>query len=200
MIEVEQKYVVDDVPELLSRLRELDVSEAGQTEQHADTYYNHPSRDFAQTKEALRVRRINGVAFMTYKGTVLPGNVKARREIELRVGQTDADGEAFESALELLGFHRVATVEKQRRTFTVEPATGPTITIALDAIADGGNYAELEIVVSDETDVAAARAAILAFASKLGLQEAESRSYLALQLKKYAQHPALTISGSLNNN
>ena len=49
-------------------------------QEHVDTYYNHPSRDFAETREALRIRRVDGVPMVTYKGTKLPGEVKARRE------------------------------------------------------------------------------------------------------------------------
>jgi adenylate cyclase, class 2 len=56
-IEVEQKYHVGDVSELERQLSRLGAKEEA-VEQHRDTYYRHPARDFAQTREALRIRRV----------------------------------------------------------------------------------------------------------------------------------------------
>ena len=56
--EVEQKFLVDDPEALQNRLIELGASPSP-SEQHSDTYYNHPCRDFSETHEALRIRRIN---------------------------------------------------------------------------------------------------------------------------------------------
>ncbi len=75
MFEVEQKYRVDDVSDLQSRLDQRGASR-GDLEQHSDTYYNHPNRDFSQTGEAFRIRRINGIPLITYKGAKLAGAIK----------------------------------------------------------------------------------------------------------------------------
>lgn len=186
MIELEQKYRVDDVNRLVTRLRELDANEVCDLEEHADTYYNHPSRDFADTKEAFRVRRINGDAWMTYKGSKLPGVMKARREIELRIGQSDQDGQDFEAALEFLSFRRVATVRKQRRTFKLPCQNGSDITIALDKAEQLGDFAELEIVIDGDAEIDAARDEILELAYRLCLDQVEPRSYLTMLLEKLA--------------
>lgn len=50
MFEVEQKFHVDDLANLEKRLHELGAAEQP-SQQHIDTYYNHPSRDFAETRE-----------------------------------------------------------------------------------------------------------------------------------------------------
>lgn len=186
MIEVEQKYRVDDVQGLLNRLDMHGATETSEPEEHADTYYNHPSRDFAETNEAFRVRRINGAAWMTYKGSKMPGLVKARREIELRIGQSDDDGLAFESALELLSFRRVATVKKRRRSFRINSDDG-FLTIAIDDVETLGGFAEIEMVVDDENRVGGARQSILSLATQLGLDQDEPRSYLTMLLQRFEQ-------------
>ena len=48
-----------------------------------DQYFAHPARDFAQTDEALRLRRVGKQNFITYKGSKIDATTKTRREIEL---------------------------------------------------------------------------------------------------------------------
>ena len=84
-IEVEQKFAVDDHREIQRRLEQLGAHEAGGVEQ-VDRYFNHPARDFAQTDEALRLRRVGEANFVTYKGPKLDAATKTRREIELPLG------------------------------------------------------------------------------------------------------------------
>ena len=78
---------------------------------------NHPSRDFARTNEAFRLRRIGEENRITYKGPKHEGPTKTREEIEI----TLAPGEpAFDQLLRLfenLGFRVVATIRKTRTTF-----------------------------------------------------------------------------------
>ncbi len=71
-LEVELKFAIADGPALLSTLHEIGATFVGQ-EQHADTYYAHPCRDFVQTGEALRIRKVDGVAHVTFKGPKQPG-------------------------------------------------------------------------------------------------------------------------------
>lgn len=179
--EVEQKYHVDDVAELENRLRELGAVEE-QTQQHKDTYYNHPSRDFAETQEAFRVRRVNGVPMITYKGTKLPGTVKARRELEWRLDPGDADGAKMEELLELLSFRRVAVVEKRRRCFSM-PADLTDFGVMIDQVSELGSFAELELIAADSSQVEAARERICQLSGRLGLHQAEPRSYLTMILE-----------------
>ena len=54
--EVEMKFPVAEMAGLESKLARLGATvAASQTE--VDTYFAHPSRDFARTDEALRIRR-----------------------------------------------------------------------------------------------------------------------------------------------
>ncbi len=191
MIEIEQKYHVDDVDSLHQRLIAMGADEMP-VEQHADTYYNHPSRDFSQTKEALRVRRKNGVPLITYKGAKLPGAVKARQELEWRLDPGDPDGTQTESLLVLLGFRKVATVEKSRRNFSLDQS-GVPFKVTIDHIEPLGDFAEIELVVAEklrnDSDtgknglIATARQQIVDLAPKLGLHRAEPRSYLRMLLE-----------------
>ena len=70
--EVEQKFVVSNVSDLLARLAQADSTELP-TESHVDTYLAHPCRDFRTTDEAFRIRQFNSQACVTYKGKRLPG-------------------------------------------------------------------------------------------------------------------------------
>ena len=56
-IEVEQKFRLADVAALEKRLMESGGSFVSNQEE-VDTYLGHPSRDFGQTDEALRIRQI----------------------------------------------------------------------------------------------------------------------------------------------
>lgn len=179
--EVEQKYHVDDIPELESRIGGIDAVEE-QTQEHIDTYYNHPSRDFAETREALRVRRVDGVPMITYKGTKLPGTVKARRELEWRLDPGDRDGTKTEELLDLLGFHKVAVVKKHRRCYAM-PADLADFEVMIDEVAALGSFAEVELIAGNSSEIEAARERIGQLSGTLGLHRAESRSYLRMILE-----------------
>ncbi|TWU59678.1 class IV adenylate cyclase [Crateriforma conspicua] len=191
MIEVEQKYHIADADALVQELIQLGAQSAGDAEHHQDTYYNHPSRDFAESREAFRVRRIDGRAWITYKGQRLPGAIKARREIEMPIGRDQRDSIEFEDMLVLLSFRRVATVTKSRRTFRLSAgetdAAGnalPPITVAVDRVENLGDFAELEWVAQDESHVEAARQRIERLSGRLSLGDAEQHSYLTLLLQQ----------------
>ena len=184
MIEVEQKYGIDDPAAFIESLQRKGAEEQS-SEAHSDTYFNHPCRDFGETREALRVRRVNGKPMVTYKGTILPGSVKARRELEWPLDPGDHDGSHMESLLEALGFRRVATVSKQRRSFGFrQDSTG--FTIVVDEVDGLGHFAEIELIVEDSSAVEAARSRILELGQQLGLLRPERRSYLTLILESRA--------------
>lgn len=184
MFEIELKFRVGDVSELRERLAENDAVLVSENE-NQDTYYNHPSRDFAESGEALRVRRIDGTPLVTYKGSKRPGAVKAREELEWRLDPGDPTGESMETLFDRLGFRKVATVTKQRETFHLGSSNPVTVTI--DRVEGLGEFAEIERVLhegspSDEA-VEKAREEVLDLASELGLKSPESRSYLRMQLE-----------------
>src|SRR5438046_2583453 len=82
MLEVEMKFAVEDFTPLTRRLWEWHAF-ADAEHQEADHYFNAPDRDFAQTDEALRVRRSGSYNCVTYKGPKLEAQTKTRTEIEV---------------------------------------------------------------------------------------------------------------------
>lgn len=194
-IEVELKFYVHEPEALRAKLESLRPS-ATSIESHCDTYFRHPCRDFAATREALRIRRVTThpnagesvtelctEARVTYKGPHLPGLVKARRELEWSLEPSDAGGSNLETLLIHLGFEPVASVKKQRRSSQLIRA-GREVTIAFDEVENVGSFVEVEVLAVGEEDVAAAREVVSGLASELGLHSPETRSYLSLLLSR----------------
>lgn len=201
MYEVEQKYPVADVKAIEDRLGRLGASWHGTAEQ-VDRYFNHPSRDFAVTDEALRLRSTAAGVAITWKGPRLDATAKTRREIELplalaavpaaaqAMAAVPAAAEApsavpamldhWTELLEALGFRRVREVAKRRRLATVA-WEGAAIEVALDHVADLGDFMELELQ-ADASGITAAAARIESLARELGCSNAEPRSYLEMLL------------------
>lgn len=181
-IEVEQKFCVDDRDALRHRLADLGAVEQ-QTIEQVDSYFAHPARDFSQTDEALRIRRVGEHNFVTYKGPKLDPTTKTRREIEVPLVDGIATFEQYAALLEALGFRRVADVAKLRQIFELNRA-GQTVEIAFDQVQQVGTFLELEIVVPDDAEIGAAQATLQQLASELQLKISERRSYLELLLEQ----------------
>jgi adenylate cyclase class 2 len=179
MIEVEMKFRVGDFAAIAETLAEWHV-EPGPLLDEADLYFNAPDRDFAQTDEALRVRRSGASAWITYKGPKLDAVTKSRMEIEVPLADGREARAACEMLFEKLGFRRVAVVRKQRRIYQTRRG-GFGLEICLDDVDQVGKFVELEIQ-ADEAHFEAAKSALLAIANELGLGESERRSYLNLLL------------------
>ncbi|MDS0281435.1 class IV adenylate cyclase [Haloarcula onubensis] len=177
MYEVEVK-VAADLDAVAQRLDELGATQTGDVVQ-VDTYYDAPHRDFAETDEALRVRREtregDTEVRITYKGPLVEAASKTREEAETAV----ADGETAHSIFENLGFSPAATVEKERRFYRYE---GYTVT--LDDVSGVGEFVEVE-TETDEDGVEAAREGAFEVLQELGLDpEDQTRtSYLGLLLE-----------------
>ena len=161
----------------------------------ADTYYDAPHREFAETDEALRVRReadlgadapegmaavadaLEGGAFdarVTYKGPLVDDASKTREEFETGV----ADGATMARVFEELGFSAAATVAKRREFWEYEG-----VTVTVDDVADLGTFVEAE-TETDADGVDAGRERVGNALRKLGLNpDAQIRtSYLGLLL------------------
>lgn len=181
MFEVEQKFAVADFAAIEQKLREHGVELSSPIAQ-SDTYFAHPSRDFAATDEALRIRQVGDECRITYKGPKLDALTKTRCEIELPLACGAAGGHEFSEILQALGFTPVATVRKIRRAAVVQ-YQGFSVEIALDDVERVGRFVELEITAS-ATSLDAARAALLKFAGELGLAQVERCSYLEMLLAR----------------
>jgi adenylate cyclase class 2 len=179
--EVEQKFVVSDLQQLLDRLGELKAQEMN-TELHIDTYLAHPCRDFRETDEAFRLRQYNSEACVTYKGKRLPGNVKTRPEIELPIRQADIP--QWLEMMQHLGFQPKPEVRKTRRVFSLTVPKQQPFTVALDEVASLGSFAEIELIVADIAMLDEARSRIERLSQSLRLTQVQPRSYLSLLLAK----------------
>lgn len=182
-LEVEQKFPVADLQVLAERLAKLGAKDEGQVTQ-VDQYFAHPARDFAQTDEALRLRRIGDDVFITYKGPKISTKTKTRREIELPLGQGTDFAKSFAEILTALSFRAVTEVRKQRHRYSLTWERHE-FEVALDEVATIGTFAELEVIAEEQT-LPAAEAALASLAAELHLQQTERRSYLELVLQRQA--------------
>jgi len=178
MLEVELKVRVPSLDPVRERLTEQNAEFLGKLHEH-DIYYNAPHRDFGKTDEAVRVRYSDDHAVVTYKGPKLKKfGLKAREELNFAV----ESGTAFETMLIRLGFTKTTEVNKWRENYKLGTAS-----ICLDRVDELGTFAEIEVIVADETDDPSAR--IEKIAQEIGATgEPILASYLELLLEKRSLH------------
>jgi adenylate cyclase class 2 len=175
MYEVELKLRADH-DELEGRLAEIGAEPAGTVTQ-TDTYYDHPVREFAETDEALRIRRETDEAGsrerVTYKGPLVDDDSKTREELETAVG----DGDTMAAILEAVGFDPAATVRKTRDRFT-----HGEYTVTLDSVEGLGEFVEVE---TEAEEIDPAREGAIGLLERLDLDPDAGirRSYLGLLLE-----------------
>jgi adenylate cyclase class 2 len=179
MLEVEMKFPVDDFAPLERQLAAWRAT--AERREDTDCYYNAPDRNFGQTDEALRLRRIGERSWVTYKGPKRDAQTKTRTEIEVGLAPGDVAAEDFRRLLTCLGYRFTAEVRKRRAIYHLERA-GYALEVCLDDIEGVGRYVELEIQ-AEEADLEKARQALLRAAEDLGLRDSERRSYLELLLQ-----------------
>jgi adenylate cyclase class 2 len=178
MIEVERKY--RGTPAAVEAVTAL-ADSTGERVQQTDLYLNAPDRDFAVTDEALRIRSTTPAegdprVAITYKGPRATTAEKARTEHEVGVETLGTTAAIFEA----LGYTEVARVTKQRQRWR-----WADLEVAIDTLAGGERYIELEQTVDAAEAVAAADATLADRAAQLGLStsELEPRSYLEIILE-----------------
>ncbi len=138
-MEVEVKLKIKDPEEARKKIAE--VAEFVKKSVEIDTYFNFDCeggccRNFAETDEAVRLRRKDDKCYLTYKGPkVMIGGVKAREEIEFEVG----DCEKATEFLKKLCLKPVIQVKKVREYWKA----GET-TITLDEVEGLGTFVEIE--------------------------------------------------------
>jgi adenylate cyclase, class 2 len=185
MLEIEQKFAHADFAAIQKRLAEWNAR-PGEEHTEADHYFNAPDRDFAQTDEAFRLRRVGAANFLTYKGPKRAGPVKIRTELEIALRDGDEAAEQFMQLLKHLGYRPVAVVRKHRRTYHVERSEFALL-VCLDDVEQLGHFAEVEVLAPEE-QADAARTVLADAAAQLGLSDVERRSYLELLLTKLAEN------------
>ena len=107
--EVEQKFRLRDTARFQLALCAVGASEGGKSQQ-TDWYFDHPMHRFAETDEALRLRRCDARTWVTYKGPKLDQLTKTRQEIEVELAPGEAAASSFQALMQALGFRFVATV------------------------------------------------------------------------------------------
>lgn len=175
-IEVEVKYQVDDLEEIEYQLLEWNAKLVEMVIQR-DHYFNHPTRDFAKTDEAFRIREEGTEIYLTYKGPKFNEKSKTRKEIEIKITNTELMSEMLDS----LGFRKVLVVSKERKNYFLDD-----IHWSLDLVDSLGSYIELEKIVSTKEEVDSTLTSIFLAIEKLGLKPKENitKSYMELLLEK----------------
>jgi len=177
--EVEQKFRLADAAALEGRLATMNAP-LGPAVAQVDRYFAHPGRDFAATDEALRIRSVGEMNWVTYKGPKIDAATKTRRELELPIEAGKTGAERFGELLEALGFRPVTAVRKQRRKAIVR-WHDRECEVVLDDVEGVGQFCEIEFS-ADESELATARQALATLARELALSEVERRSYLEMLL------------------
>lgn len=174
-IEVEVKYKVANLEDIEYQLIEWGAKLEEIVIQR-DLYFNHPSRDFAKTDEAFRIREEGESTFLTYKGSKISKKSKTRKEIEFKISQAKEAAEM----LELLGFKKVLVVSKQRRIYKLDD-----VNWCLDEVDSLGSFLELEKIVKYKKDIPKTLDSIFELVAKVGLKPKENitTSYLELLLE-----------------
>ena len=178
-VEVEAKVVLPDCGLLRTveeRLRGLGARLL-EEKLEEDTYYQHPCRDFAETDEALRVRRSGGRVELTYKGPKrMLGGAKARTEVNVSVAGGDVD-----ALLRGLGFRPVAVVRKRRRYYRLGD-----VLVTLDEVEELGCFMEAEYAGSGGAEEAVRAIEEALEALGVASYPRTGKSYLELLLEKRA--------------
>jgi adenylate cyclase class 2 len=170
MLEIEIKARVDRPKALREAIRRKGGLLLGKEVQE-DRYFRHPSRDFSETDEALRIRRVGRAFSLTYKGPKIDPVTKTREEIETSVG----DGMEAGRILEKLGFQEEAVVRKERERYRLGE-----FHVMVDRVEGVGDFVEVEKEGSSYTPEE-----LVEFLASLGIGKGaiERRSYLELLLK-----------------
>ncbi|MDV0444533.1 hypothetical protein MmiAt1_00590 [Methanimicrococcus sp. At1] len=147
-------------------------------EDQSDIYFNSPTRDFAKTDEALRIRSVNGEGEITYKGKKIDTVSKTRPEYNSPVDPIE-----MKEILLALGYFVSGAVIKRREIYEWDG-----FIIGLDTVEGLGEFVEVESVLRDADDKASIDkevCRIFEFLNKYGISEQDSitTSYLELVLK-----------------
>jgi len=167
-MEIEIKCYCDDDDKVKTLLGTIGAQFI-EKRRESDVYFNHPSRNFGETDEALRLRSVNEKCKITYKGPKLSKTTKARIEHETEAG----DFITMKNILLSLGFVESGVVEKERVVYSFSK-----MEISIDYVDGVGTFVEIEKIgeLKDEIEKE-----LFDTAEKLGLTKFERRSYLELK-------------------
>ena len=172
MIEVESKYWSPGNTSVISTLGKLGAKKLSEMTME-DIYFAHPSRDFGQTDESIRLRKKEDGSELTYKGPRMKAaTAKAREEITIKVD----DALNAQRIIERLGFKEAYAIVKKRATYQLD-----RLRVDVDDVDGLGEFVELEVL----TESPDRTASLLELArSELGLTKLEPKTYLELLIEK----------------
>jgi adenylate cyclase class 2 len=170
--EVKLKLKGMSIEELKNKLLKDQIKYIG-VEKQTDIYLNSKFRNFKETDEALRIRKVNNTVELTYKGPKFSSKSKSREEITVEIN----DENAMLKILQKLDIYPVYSVSKERYTFIDN-----NFNICLDKVEGLGEYIEIEGINSDENKLLEY---INDFIRKYNINvEMERKSYLELLVEK----------------
>ena len=175
--EVELKYAVANMPELLAKLESLGFH-FGRPVEEQDTFYQHPAKDYAASDECLRIRLRAGRYTITYKGPKLDRESKTRHEIELPLTDLAETGRQWGELLQAIGFRASAELKKTRRKAEFTDS-GRKYELTLDHIDGLGDFIEIE-TIAEERQLDEAQQCVKSLATSFDLSEPITTSYLEL--------------------
>lgn len=167
MLEIEIKSKCNSLSEFEKKIISFGAN-FKETIDEEDIYFNHPSKDYRETGEAFRIRRMNHKYCVTYKGPKLSTKAKTRYEIETGI-ENYSD---FKTLLVKLGFVEAGIVKKKRTIYEYN-----SIEICLDDVKNLGQFVELEKLGDDNSTI---ENELFKLAEELGLNQFISRSYLSM--------------------
>lgn len=179
--EVELKYPLPDATRVREALDALGAQWNAAIRQ-SDVYFAHPTRDFAVTDEAFRLRTVGERHWLTYKGPLVDRETKTRQEVEVSLADGALTAQQVTSMLTSLGFREVRRVDKTRRSAHVAWENWE-VEVSLDEVDRLGAFIEIEIL-ADENRWELAKSTALALAEHLGLMNTERRSYLQMLIEQ----------------
>lgn len=179
MIEVEVKITLKDPDGFRRKICKKGAIKV-LSEVEEDIYFTHPHINLQLTDEALRLRRVNGNFYLTYKGPKMNKQSKTRQEFNVKVD----DGEQIKQLLEKLGFQPFRKIIKTRTEYQLGK-----IKVYIDRVEGLGDYAEFEVLVDGEDKVTVEKAKIQDLMRSLGLKPDQGiiKSYLELLIDKAGQ-------------
>ncbi|RBQ22848.1 hypothetical protein ALNOE001_14180 [Candidatus Methanobinarius endosymbioticus] len=183
MIEVEVKAKIKNFDSVKKKLKKIGATET-HLEHQEDEYFNSPIRDFSKTDEALRIREVtideSFETFITYKGPKIDQNSKTRKEIEVKIEDSQKVNDIFQS----LNFIETTKVIKNRTLYKLDQYI-----ISLDDVKGLEPYMEIETDLEEGSEYKEELNKIFDIFKKLEIVNGfERTSYLELlEIKKESE-------------
>ncbi len=178
MIEVEVKVSVKDRKQAEEKLLQKGFSK-GELLRESDFYFESKYNNLKEKDMALRIRSCENLTmnssenFMTFKGPKMDDISMTRKEVEMKIENAETGKEILRS----LGYEAVYPVLKLRQHFYMGE-----LTACLDRVDGLGEFLELEIIVPQENEKAAALNKIISLLHELEYETEEiiRTSYLSM--------------------